>query len=185
MNVKKVIALLIIPCLLIIIVQIELANPGTRELFTKIDDYERKLAIKDSSEVHYVLLSLEEGIPSDGITVYINSRPAMRFSSKKIRIPVDCPGIMEIRNDTNSVVKVCIEDTDCSVDILNKLFPRGIKSLCRINQVPAQAFNISFLAIISSILFMYSETSLTLKIRSILEPSIIFVEAPAPSAYML
>ncbi len=180
MNMKKIIALLIIPCVLIIVVQIGLANPGTRELFTRIDDYERKMTIKDNLDKSYILLCMEEGIPSEGITVYINSRPEMSFSAKEIKIPVDCPGIVEIRNDTNSVLRVHAQSNNCSIDILNTVFPRGIKSLCRIN--PAQAFNISFRAIISSILFIYSETSLTLKIRSILDPLIIFVEAPAPRA---
>ena len=133
MNVKKIISILILPCLLLIFVQVGLANPSTREMFTKIDDYEIRATIRKSYANKYVFLTMENGLPSENITVYVDSIPVMRFVAKKIKIPVVSPGMMEIRNDSNSVIEVYAQSDDYDLDIINTSFPRGIKSLCRIS----------------------------------------------------
>lgn len=128
--VKKTIILILIPLLLVVTAQICLKNPKTRELFTDIEKYEN---------ITY------PGIPSGKmpeISFYADDKAEILFNGKtiavsdknKTTVTVNCNGVFEIKNLSDSNIKVTVDydTTLMSVDVKATEFGLGVTPICSV-----------------------------------------------------
>lgn len=122
---------------LIVISQLCLKNKKSRELFTKIDDYENiSLEANADAAVGYVTVKLTSGNPSEKIEIWFNGEKTALFDEKEVKIKIYCSGVVEIKNDSGNIIKAEVKDTSDNVKLMlnNKSeVLNGIKVLCTVS----------------------------------------------------
>lgn len=133
--IKNIIIAILIPLLVLVTVQLCLKNPETRELFTDVERYENiNYTGFKSSQSTTLNITFEDGA-SKSASVLFNGNTVSDVTAQSIKLDIKCSGILEINNNSGSVIKAAVncDDEDVIINIHNTEFNRGISSLASVS----------------------------------------------------
>lgn len=126
---------MLIPLLALVSVQLCLHNPQTRELFTDIEKQENITyeALKQD-ETETVEVMLIGSRPCESVKLIYNGRYICPFDFTTMKIPVECSGVLQIRNDSGQALTVAVISKSKNVKItdVDLYHDAGISTICRV-----------------------------------------------------
>ncbi len=123
------------PLLCLIVVQLCLRNPETRELFTDIEKQENiEYSPNFNSTTEAVELCLVKGTPGDDIGIFYNGSYICPFRFTSMSISIKCEGVVQIKNDSGQELTVAVKADSQNIEIndINPTINDGISNLCRV-----------------------------------------------------
>lgn len=136
---NKHLLILAVPSVLLAVIiaaQVCLRNSSTRAMFTEIEKYE-DMQYKAEADISYgyLTIKLTKGKPSEKIELWYNGEMAETMSKKSVTLKVECDGVVEIKNDSGSLITAEVGGIDDNLElIMNNIpsFSEGIRVLCRV-----------------------------------------------------
>lgn len=136
---NKHVSVLFVPSVLLAVIiaaQVCLRNSSTRAMFTEIERYE-DMQYKAEADISYGYLTvrLTKGKPSEKIELWYNGERVKTMSKKSVTLKVECDGVVEIKNDSGSLITAEVGGIDDNLELLMNNIPsfsEGIRVLCRV-----------------------------------------------------